>query len=395
MGKKFRYQLACCGIRHTPTSSYFASGDGLAEITNQKLLHVLRSYTTRDSNNWDKYLDLAVKVINKQVNVTTKYSPFFLLYGFNSVNEFERKLQLKNLTDEKEGVEEKNAMKSWFNARNEAKANIELAEQKWAEFKKTKLRVPNFKVGDICWTRDKTIVLKLPKKLQKPLFGPFLIIKVLSEGVYRIIKMKKKRQIVRTVNARLLFPYLGPKPKNYDELMDRVKKGVFETVKDPEEIEIWDVEEYGEWLEIINEDEFQQKDEENEQLVNQQKEDYCQRTKELRPQEDRDEDDCSYRSVENLNEREENYDYEESRNEENRSESKSDEEFFDIIHNNGSQNISINNDKISNNSNDIKEDRNNSINAEKSLEKSQELVVRSRPIRITRRPYRYQDSDSS
>jgi hypothetical protein len=90
------------GITHTPTSSYYASGDGLSEISNQKLLHFLRAYTNRRSIYWDKFINLGTKVINKQINETSKFSPFFLLYGYSPVNEFERRLKIKEIDCEQD-----------------------------------------------------------------------------------------------------------------------------------------------------------------------------------------------------------------------------------------------------------------------------------------------------
>ena len=42
-------------------------------------------------------MSAAVKIINRNINSTTGYSPFFLLYGYKPFNAFERKLGIQNL----------------------------------------------------------------------------------------------------------------------------------------------------------------------------------------------------------------------------------------------------------------------------------------------------------
>ncbi len=84
--------------------------------------------------------------------------------------------------------------------------------------------------------------------------------------MYRIIKVKKdkkKSKFVRTVNSRFLFPYFGPKPRNYNNLMQRTHEGEFDSHNNEKETTVWDISDYSEWKEMIEEDERQQKDEEN------------------------------------------------------------------------------------------------------------------------------------
>ena len=107
------------------------------------------------------------------------------------------------------------------------------------------------------WSVDRTVLLNQSKRLIKPIFGPYLITEEVSKGVYKIIHMKKKNHYVRTVDARHLLPYLGPKPKNYDSLVQRITNNDFKKFYNNEDITVWDVEDYVKWIELQNKDKEQ------------------------------------------------------------------------------------------------------------------------------------------
>lgn len=70
------------GTKLSMSSSYHPQSDGQSERSNQSVEQVLRCYVSAYNNDWDKHLALAEFSLNSAVNVSTGFSPFRLMYGF-------------------------------------------------------------------------------------------------------------------------------------------------------------------------------------------------------------------------------------------------------------------------------------------------------------------------
>lgn len=73
--------LGLLGIRHSTTTAYHPQSDGLTERFNATLQNMLTPYVNDDRNNWDAYLDAVAFAYNTSRHDTTKFSPYFLLFG--------------------------------------------------------------------------------------------------------------------------------------------------------------------------------------------------------------------------------------------------------------------------------------------------------------------------
>jgi transposase InsO family protein len=70
------------GTKLSMSSSYHPQSDGQSERSNQSVEQVLRCYVSAYNNDWDAHLALAEFSLNSAVNVSTGFSPFRLMYGF-------------------------------------------------------------------------------------------------------------------------------------------------------------------------------------------------------------------------------------------------------------------------------------------------------------------------
>ena len=264
MSKLFQDFLKNMSITHCPAAFYYASSDGLSEINNRKLIHIIRGYVNHKSDNWDQYISAAVKIINRNVNSTTGYSPFFLLYGYKPFNVFERKLGIQNLESVPDSQEtDEYSLNTLQKAREEAIENVMEAEQKWAKLRNQNLRSPPFEVGDIVYVTDRSIEGGTHKKFKPPKTGLFCIVKEVIKGTYRLVKIRKGNEKMITVNSRMVFPYFGKPPQFHRELLHKITRGVFENrVPTDQENQIYDIEDAIKWEQMVIEIERQRKEEE-------------------------------------------------------------------------------------------------------------------------------------
>jgi hypothetical protein len=82
------------------SSSYHPQSDGQSERSNQSVEQVLRCHVSAYNNDWDEHLALAELSLASAVNVSTGFSPFWLMYGF------EQSSPLQLIVDALQQVEE-------------------------------------------------------------------------------------------------------------------------------------------------------------------------------------------------------------------------------------------------------------------------------------------------
>ena len=197
----FQEYIQGMAINHHKTASFYAASDGLAEVSNRKVLNGLRKYCNENSRNWDLNLKLVTKSINCSVNETTTFTPFYLLFGFDPMNAFERKLKIK-LLEEYPSVDSEDQTVSTTDitlegAREEARQRILLAEAKWVEFRSRHMTRPTFKIGDCVLMTDKSIDIKNrnPKKLRELRTGPYIIVREPTAGTFRSTESPTEEQL--------------------------------------------------------------------------------------------------------------------------------------------------------------------------------------------------------
>ena len=69
------------GIKRSVTSAYHPQTNGLDERTNQTLKARLSKLANEQQDDWCSFLDEVAYSIRTQKQVTTKYRPFYLMFG--------------------------------------------------------------------------------------------------------------------------------------------------------------------------------------------------------------------------------------------------------------------------------------------------------------------------
>ena len=73
------------GTEHRIASAYHPQINGLDERLNQTVTKSLVKYINADQNDWDENLESVLFSYRTNVHATTKYTPFFLMYGREAV----------------------------------------------------------------------------------------------------------------------------------------------------------------------------------------------------------------------------------------------------------------------------------------------------------------------
>ncbi|CAH2295346.1 gag-pol fusion [Pelobates cultripes] len=89
-GREFVSQLndqmcTLLGIERSVTAAYHPHTNNLDEKTNDNIKRALAKLVHDKQNNWDEYLDATLFSIRSKVQTATKYSPFLLMYGRETV----------------------------------------------------------------------------------------------------------------------------------------------------------------------------------------------------------------------------------------------------------------------------------------------------------------------
>ena len=71
------------GIKRSVTSAYHPQTNGLDERTNQTLKQRLSKLVNEHQNNWSDFLDEVAYSIRTQKQASTKFTPFYLMFGRN------------------------------------------------------------------------------------------------------------------------------------------------------------------------------------------------------------------------------------------------------------------------------------------------------------------------
>ena len=81
------------GIKHRKTTPYNSKANGLTERTNGILGNILTKVVSAHKTDWDEKLHSAVYAYNTPHKITTRISPYFLVYGQEVLQNIETEIE--------------------------------------------------------------------------------------------------------------------------------------------------------------------------------------------------------------------------------------------------------------------------------------------------------------
>ena len=186
-------------IKQNVSTVYHPQTDGQSECTNQFLETYLRFYCEEKQDDWHQWLPFAEFAHNQMPNATTRKTPFDLIMGYTPRVEWNVSPSQIPAVEERLGKLEDNRVEAFMNI---------LKAQRVLQMKQkgSKLFKP-YQENDQVWIEGTNLQTLYPsKKLGPKCYGPFKILKRLSDAVYRV-EIPKHWKIHNVFHANLITPY--------------------------------------------------------------------------------------------------------------------------------------------------------------------------------------------
>jgi hypothetical protein len=204
------------GSHRRLTSAYHPQSNGLTERFNQTLCKVLKKCVKETTQEWDALIAAALFAYRTTKNRTTKYEPFYLLYGriptlpieldivtwpVEDISKRQFKEILYKRTSEVAGIFEDNKIT--------ASKNIKNAQKRQKTTHDKKIRTMTYKINDMVLEYRSDLQNVHGDKFRDKWSGPFFIHRVLGNGSY----------ILRTNSGEVLNsrPVHGNRLKSYKQ----------------------------------------------------------------------------------------------------------------------------------------------------------------------------------
>ncbi|UYV66605.1 hypothetical protein LAZ67_4002285 [Cordylochernes scorpioides] len=199
--------MKTCKIKHCFTTSYHPQTNGLTERLNRTLINMLSMYVNTDQKNWDEILPFITHAYNTTIQETTGYSPFFLMFGREPTS----LLDDRNISVDIDKDDYDEYIKHHLDKINRTRKlvinnTIKTQERMKKNYDKKHME-RSYEPGELVavWTPIRKIG-KCEKLLRK-YFGPYRILKKLSNVNYLIEPKDNPGQDPLIVHVSRLKPY--------------------------------------------------------------------------------------------------------------------------------------------------------------------------------------------
>ncbi|UYV71409.1 hypothetical protein LAZ67_8003042, partial [Cordylochernes scorpioides] len=199
--------MKMCKVKHCFTTSYHPQTNGLTERLNRTLINMISMYVNTDQKNWDEILPFVTHAYNTTIQETTGYSPFFLLFGREPMSLLDDdNIPIdSNMNNYDEYIE--NYLDKIARTRQVVINNTEKTQERMKRNYDKKHNERIYEPGHLVavWTP----VRKIGKceKLLRKYFGPYRILKKLSNVNYLIEPKDNPGQDPLIVHVSRLKPY--------------------------------------------------------------------------------------------------------------------------------------------------------------------------------------------
>lgn len=196
-------------MTHVLTTAYHPQTNGLTERFNKTLCETIAKYAIENENSeWDQFVPSALFAYRTKIQKSTKFSPFFLLYGRNEETPLTRKSNPEEDDFEWDLDEHiKLITERLHHVHMTAKQNINKAQTDQKNRYDKKIKPVQFKIGEQVMLRESHHENVHGDKFRETWSGPYLIHQVWKNGVYKLRETGTTRTLRPPINGNRLKRY--------------------------------------------------------------------------------------------------------------------------------------------------------------------------------------------
>jgi O-acetyl-ADP-ribose deacetylase (regulator of RNase III) len=192
------------GIKQILSTAYSPQTQGFVEKINDVLCNSIKNYIDNDNQHrWSYYLPYITLSYNATPQTSTKYSPFYLMHGFEPYFPIDNKIISNSLPyDIKKSLIELNKI------RNKIPLTIKNIQNKQSKYHDKSHQMITFNPGD-------SVLIKFPfnesgksPKLASRYRGPFKIIKKINDLNYQVQLKLNNKITTDVIHIRRMKPYI-------------------------------------------------------------------------------------------------------------------------------------------------------------------------------------------
>ena len=200
-------------IDKTRTTPFHPQSDGQVERFNRTLLEMLRSKVCEDQTDWDEQLSSCLMAYRSSVHESTGETPNQLMLGRELEVPLDVITELPPDAPRSSSAYVEALQKRLASAHEAARTMLKKSAVRQKMNYDKRLSSNPYQVGDSVWLLNNRRKKGKSPKLTCPWGGPYLVISVLSDVVYRI--QKSPRTKPKVIHADRIKPYLGPPLKSW------------------------------------------------------------------------------------------------------------------------------------------------------------------------------------
>ncbi|XP_072562184.1 uncharacterized protein [Paramormyrops kingsleyae] len=174
------------GIKRSLCAPYHPQTNGLVERCNGTIQRALAKLVDDKPNTWDRYLDAVMFGLRTKKQLTTRFSPYFLMFGREARYPFEvpEQYQIDHSIEDKYLEEEVT-----FDIERQEKLlkivqdNVERVQEKTRRHLRSKTFGQRLQVGDMVWRKNVRSQQRKGGKLEPEFLGPFTVTRIEGKSV--------------------------------------------------------------------------------------------------------------------------------------------------------------------------------------------------------------------
>lgn len=195
------------GIVYKHSTAYHPESQGLTERYNGTLLDMLHFYVNDSHSDWSKSVSMVTFVYNTSIQASTKYSPFYLVHGFDPV--YPADLAFLPSQPDHDVLE---ALERLHQVREKAPEMLQRSQERQKDVYDKRHVHREFKVGDLVLLETEFTGRKGSKKLAARYRGPFEVVRKLSDLNYEINIQRNGKWTKDVVHLSRMKPFHVRKP---------------------------------------------------------------------------------------------------------------------------------------------------------------------------------------